>query len=128
MQLFLNAKMRLALIRLQCDKELGQSYAGLYALNEGLHTLGYLGDDDYQAFKERYSVKLVDDKQPKKADQLNLQAQKEIDNMTRYFSMVIDQWRLHPNSEWRQKQLKRAREYENRVQNAKEVLALENNP
>ena len=119
--------MRLALIKLQADKELGQSYAGLYAINEGLHDLKYLSDEDYQVFKKRYSVKLADDQSQKQTPEVNLQAQKEIENMTRYFSMVLDQWHLHPNSEWRSKQLKKAQEYANRVPNAKVVLAMEKN-
>ncbi len=119
--------MRLALIKLQADKELGQSYAGLYALNEGLHALKYLSDEDYQAFKKRYSDKLVNDHQNNRKCELDHQAQKEIESMTRYFSMVIDQWHLHPNSEWRSKQLKKAKEYANRIPNAREVLDLEEN-
>ena len=123
--LCLNGKLRLALIKLQAEKELGQSYAGLYALNEGLHSLKYLSDDDYQVFKKRYSDKLVADEQQKQGDELNRQSLKEIESMTRYFSMVLDQWRLHPNSEWRSKQLKKAKMYANRVPNAKSVLDLE---
>jgi hypothetical protein len=123
--LLLNAKMRLALIRLQADKELGQSYAGLYALNEGLHTLKFLSDEDYQAFKKRYSVKLAEGQQEKHITKIDPQAQKEIETMTRYFSMVCDQWHIHPNSEWRSKQLKKAQEYANRIPNAKLVLELE---
>jgi hypothetical protein len=123
--LCLNPKFRLALIKLQFDKELGPSYAGLYALNEGLHSLNYLSEEDYQTFKKRYSDKLVPDEQQSRGDELNKQAVKEIDNMTRYFSMVLDQWHLHPNSEWRNKQLKKAQEYANRIPNAKFVLDLE---
>ena len=119
--------MRLALIKLQADKELGQSYAGLYALNEGLHALKYLSDEDYQTFKKRYSDKLVNDHQDKGNSELDHQAQKEIESMTRYFSMVIDQWHLHPNIEWRSKQLKKAKEYANRIPNARAVLDLEEN-
>ena len=107
--------------------ELGQSYAGLYVLNEGLHALKYLCDDDYQVFKKRYSEKLVDDQQNKPTAEVNLQAQKEIENMTRYFCMVLDQWHLHPNSECRSRQLKKAHEYANRVPNAKFILDLEKN-
>ena len=123
----MNAKLRLALIKLQAEKELGQSFAGLYALTEGLHSLKYLSDDDYQVFKKRYSDKLVSDEQQKGGDELNRQSIKEIESMTRYFEMVIDQWRLHPNSEWRSKQLKKAQEYANRVPNAKSVLDLGKN-
>jgi hypothetical protein len=119
--------MRMALIKLQADKELGQSYAALNALNEGLHALKYLSEEDYQAFKKRYSVKLADDQQEKQTFEINQQAKKEIENMTRYFSMVRDQWHLHPNSEWRSKQLKKAQQYATRIPNAKLVLDLEKN-
>lgn len=63
--------------------------------------------------------------QQKLGDELNQQSVKEIESMTRYFNMVLDRWRLHPNSEWRSKQLKKAQEYANRVPNAKFVLDLE---
>jgi hypothetical protein len=123
--LYLDAKMRLAIIKLQAHKEMGQSYAGLYALTEGLHVLKYLSDGDYQIFKERYSDKLVDDPNAKCIKELGQQAQREIESMTRYFSTVIDQWHLHPSSEWRNKQLKKAKEYANRIEAAKAVLNLE---
>jgi hypothetical protein len=120
----LKAKIHLALIKLQADKERGQSYIGLFALNEGLHSLKYLNDDDYQVFQKRYSDKLVNDDQQKQGDELNRQSIKEIESLTRYFDMVFNQWRLHPNSEWRSKQLKKAKEYANRVPNEKSVLDL----
>lgn len=122
--LLLNSKMRLALIKLQADMELGNSYAGLYALNEGLHVLKYLSEEDYQTFKKRYSQKLVDDSQQKLVPEVNLQQVREIEGMTKTFSMVIDQWSEHPNAEWRQKWAKKARENENRVPNAKYILEL----
>ena len=122
--LLLNAKMRLALIKLQANMELGNSYAGLYALNEGLHTLKYLSEEDYQVFKKRYSVKLVDDSQQKLVPEVNLQTVREIEGMTKTFSMVIEQWSMHPNAEWRGKWVKKAREYENRVPQAKLILDL----
>jgi hypothetical protein len=122
--LFLNAKMRMALTKLQANMELGTSYAGLYALNEGLHALNYLSDEDYQFFKKRYSKKLVDNEEQSRADESNKQAAKEMQSMNSYFSMVLDQWHLHPNSEWRSKQLKKAQEYANRIPNAKLVLTL----
>jgi len=48
--LMLNAKLKMALIKLQADRELGQSYAGLLALVEGLHSLKYLNDEDYHIY------------------------------------------------------------------------------
>jgi hypothetical protein len=124
MPLFLNPKLRLALIKLQADKELGPSYAALYALNEGLHVLKYLGEEDYQVFKKRYSQKLVSDAQQKLVPLVNMQEVKESEGMTKQFSMVIDQWQLHPDMVWRQRWAKKAREYENRVPNAKYIIEL----
>jgi hypothetical protein len=60
-------------------------------------------------------------------DELDRQSFKEIESLTRYFDMVLDQWRLHPNSEWRSKQLKKTKEYANRVPNEKSVLDLGKN-
>jgi len=125
LRLFLHGKIRLALLKLQSEKELGQSYGALYALTEGLHTLNYLKDKDYETFKKRYSVKLVEEEQDK--PEIDPQAQKEIQNMTRTFEMVLDQWRLHPNSEWRSKWLKKAAQYANRIPAAEAVLALAKN-
>ena len=61
--------MRMALTKLEANMELGQSYAGLYALNEGLHVLNYLRDEDYQFFKKRYSDKLVHAEEESQVDQ-----------------------------------------------------------
>jgi hypothetical protein len=69
----------------------------------------------------------VADEQQKQGDELKSQSLKETESMTRYFDMVLDQWRLHPNSEWRSKQLKKAQEYANRVPNAQSVLDLGKN-
>ena len=124
MTLFLNPKMRMGTIKLQAELELGPSYAGLLIYNEGLHSLGKINDEDYLVNKKRYSKKLVEESQQKLIPDVDPQAVKEIEDMKRYFSMVIDQWHLHSSSDWRSKQLKRAREYANRVPNAKYVIEL----
>jgi hypothetical protein len=125
--LLLNAKLRLALIKLQYNMELGTSYAGLYALNEGLHALKYLSDEDYEFFKRRYSDKLVCDDSNKKALEIDQQARKENEEMTKYFREILMQWDTHPNLEWRKYQFKKAKEYANRIPNAKLILDLEKN-
>jgi hypothetical protein len=111
-------------IKLQANMELGQSYAALYIYNEGLRNLKLINEEDYQVNKKRYSRKLIDEAQQKIMPEIDMQAVKEVESMTRYFSMVLDQWHLHPNSDWRNKQLKKAKEYENRVPNARLVLDL----
>ena len=56
--LYLPSPLYLALIRLQADRGLGRSYAGLLALTEGLYRLGYLSEDAYLQFTKRYSKPL----------------------------------------------------------------------
>ncbi len=69
LRLFLNAKMHLALIKLQATQEIGPVYAGLYAINEGLHSLKHLSDEDYKAFKNATATnswKMKNKTKPKK--------------------------------------------------------------
>lgn len=122
--LMLNAKLKMALIKLQADKELGQSYAGLLALVEGLHQLKYLSEEDYQIYVKRYSKKLVDEPQQKLIPEVDPQAIQEIEGQTRYFSMVLDQWHLHPKPEWRRSQVRKAQVYAGRIKAADLILDL----
>ena len=56
--LYLPPSLYLALIRLQADKGLGRSFAGLLALTEGLYRLGYLEEKEYIRLYERYTTPL----------------------------------------------------------------------
>ncbi|RLI44854.1 hypothetical protein DRO64_03315 [Candidatus Bathyarchaeota archaeon] len=56
--LYLPPSLYLALIRLQADKGLGRSFAGLLALTEGLYRLGYLEEKEYTRLRKRYSIPL----------------------------------------------------------------------
>jgi len=107
--------------------ELGQSYAGLYALNEGLHALNFLAEADYEAFKKRYSDKLVAEDPKNAVPDIDPQAQKEIESMTRYFREILAQWETHPDVDWRNKQFKKAQQYANRIAYAKLVLERQKN-
>lgn len=55
LMLYLGPQLYSAFIRLQADKDLGRSYAGLLAFVEGLHELGYLSDKDYAVAVKRYN-------------------------------------------------------------------------
>ena len=55
------------------------------------------------------------------------QAQREIESMSRYFKEIYAQWHVHPDPEWRSKQLKKAKQYANRIPFAQMVLDLERN-
>ena len=122
--LYLNKHLHMATIKVQAEMELGQSYAALLIYNEGLHSLKKISEEDYQVNRKRYSQKLVDESQQRLIPLADQQAVKEIESMTKYFSMVLDQWHLHCNSDWRGRQLKKAQEYANRVPNAKYVIEL----
>jgi hypothetical protein len=58
--LFLDKTLYRAFIKLQADRELGRSYAGLLPFVEGLYTMGYLSKEEYMAHQERYNTKLED--------------------------------------------------------------------
>jgi hypothetical protein len=122
--LMLNAKLKMALIKLQADKELGQSYAGLLALVEGLHSLKYLNDEDYLIYQKRYSQKLVDDPQQKLMAQENHQAIQEQKNMTALFSNVLADWSLTHKRGWREDWVKRASPWANRIKAAQMIVDL----
>lgn len=56
--LYLDKTLYKAFIRLQADKELGRSYAGLLAFVEGLFRLGYLSKEEYEKYVQKYSCGL----------------------------------------------------------------------
>jgi hypothetical protein len=67
-QLFLSAELYAAVTKLQAEKGLGRSYGCLLALTEGLHSLGYLCEEDHQKYLKRYSEPLVEAKPPSKEE------------------------------------------------------------
>jgi len=65
--LFLDKILYTAFIKLQADKGLGRSFAGLLPFTEGLYHLGYLSKEDYEAHIEKYSIPLdIEESRPKK--------------------------------------------------------------
>jgi uncharacterized protein with gpF-like domain len=111
-------------VRLQADKQLGRSYPVLYALNEGLYKLGYISHEIHEIYEKRYSEKLihVEPKFPTKQEQVE---QRLIEEKTKTFSMVLQQWNEHLDPEWRRKWIEEARNYREKIQNARLILALE---
>ncbi len=119
--LYLPPEVYSGFIRLQADKGLGRSYAGLLALTEGLHSFGYLSEDDYLMYIKRYSRKLTEQKTG-----LTLQQSKEKAariKLEKQFSDVIKQWPTMRESS-RKHYLEKALENKDRIPNAKLVLAL----
>jgi len=118
--LYLDSILYLSFIKLQADKSLGRSYAGLLAFVEGLHQMGYLNEEQYLAHKNRYSLPL--DEEPR---QLTLEETKKAQErklLERRFAQVIDQWEIHKDKTWRKHWVQKAHEYGD-LTNAKKLLA-----
>lgn len=91
-RLYLDRKLYLACVQLQADKRLSKSKAGLLALTEGLHVLGYLSDGDYEVYKNKYSVSL--DAKPLTPTQIKEQETKANRDrqLNRHYHQVLEQW------------------------------------
>lgn len=118
--LYLDRELYLAFIKLQAEKGLGRSYAGLLPFVEGLHQMGFITDKVYETHKAKYSEPLV----AKKQLTLSQLKQKEtIEQVAKEFSDVINQWdSMKPEA--KKYYIEKAKKYKEKVPNAKLVLAL----
>jgi len=80
------------MIRLQADRKLSKSKAGLLTLAEGLHDLGYLSTADYEIYKNKYSIPL--DEEPVSPTELLRKETKEARHrkLNNHYKQVIKQW------------------------------------
>lgn len=120
--LFLSPELYVGFIKLQADRGLGRSYAGLLPFTEGLYQMGYVSKEVYEEHVKRYSKPLVSEKS-KPSTKQQLKEQRQIEQLNKTLDMVADQWEDHPSEEWREKWLKIAVEH-SELAAAKEVLAL----
>jgi len=121
LMLFMGPKLRLAFIKMQADRELGRSYAGLRAFTEGLHVLGYLKQEDYERLCQKYEQGL---NQPPTLNIQQLQTKSEQDKMSKKFSMVLDQWGAHTDMKWRANWIREAEVWKDKIPAAKMVWEL----
>jgi len=120
--LFLDKELYVAFIRLQADKTIGRSYAGLLPFVEGLYHMGYINTDTYNAHVTRYSDKLVGKKQMTLAETQEME--KNI-QLARFFQAVADQWEgLSP--EQRKKHVARALAHRQKFPQAELIIQLAN--
>lgn len=120
--LYLDKTLYKAFIKLQADKELGRSYAGLLPFVEGLFHLGYLSKDDYEKYVQKYTQGLKEEPKPLTLEQLK--EKQLLEHKERYFQSVLEQWDLHPDSEWRAKKLAEAKQWKDRVESARRLLVV----
>jgi len=118
--LFLSKDLYLGFIKLQAEKELGRSYAGLLPFTEGLFKLGYISKEVYEIHKRKYSQTLTEDKLPAL---VKLENKAKHDELVKQFSNVLEQWStLKSKSKvyW----TKKAQEHAGTIPTAKMILDL----
>jgi hypothetical protein len=119
--LFLSKDLYTAFIKLQADKGLGRSYAGLLPFTEGMYHLGYLTKAVYDVHVEKYSIPLVQDKA---SNLVALQEKQEIETKNLFFKQVLEQWTLHTDSKWHEKMVKQAEPWKDKLESAKKICEL----
>lgn len=107
-------------IKLQADKGLGRSFAGLLAFSTGLFEMGYISKAEYLRSKARYSTPL--DKEPLQLTLPETPMQNELNKLNKVLGQALAQWNLHPKEGWRQDWIKRAMKAGD-LPNAKKLLA-----
>ncbi len=118
--LFLDKDLYVAFIRVQADKAVGRSYAGLLPFVEGLYHMGYIKRDVYEKHMLKYSDTLISKKQLTLAETLEME--KNI-QLARFFKAVAEQWEtLKP--EQRAQHLKRALTARAKVPQAELIINL----
>jgi len=120
LRLYLNLALYKGFIKLQADKTLGRSHAGLLAFSRGLYELGYVSKADWLRCKVKYSTPL--DKEPQQLTLAETPKQNELNQLDETFGKVVDQWNFHPEQAWRDEWIKRAMQNGD-LPNAKRLLA-----
>jgi len=121
--LFLDRDLYRAFIRLQADRNLGRSYAGLLPYVEGLYHLGYLSSETYEAHFKRYSEPL--DKEPlTREKELEEQTQQQVfKQKNSVFAGMIEQFQEHfHNDRWLEKCKIEAEKFADKLPSARRLL------
>jgi hypothetical protein len=119
-QLYLDKDLYRAFIKLQGDKDLGRSYAGLLPYVEGLYRMGYITKDVYDLHFKKYSEPLGE-----KASVLSPERKKQQDNLEskdRQFKMMLEQWDQHASPEWRMRVFADAEKWKDKIESARLLL------
>ena len=94
--------------KLQVDKHLGRSYAGLLLFTEGLYQLGYISKEVYEQNMKKYSQSL---EEPAQAAAQN-QKKKATEAVERQLNGMLEEWELpHANPKWHQIAITEAQKY-----------------
>jgi hypothetical protein len=121
--IFLSKDLYFGFIRLQADKGLGRSYAGLLPFTEGLFRLGYISKEVYEEHFKKYS-------QPFAAENpvstvLTIEQLKEkrfLEQKDKQLKGMLEQWEYHLGNEWRAKVLTEAEKWKDKLESARCLL------
>jgi hypothetical protein len=124
LKLCLPPELHLAVIKYQAKHELGRPFAGLSLLVKSLHSEGLLDKTTYDVLMMRYSRRLVANQEPQKLSVKELEEKQKLDEKTRLFSMVLDQWGLPHKMGWKENWIREAEKYKDKIPTANLILDL----
>jgi hypothetical protein len=119
--IYLSKDLYIGFIKLQADKGLGRSYAGLLPFTEGLFRMGYISKEVYEEHVKKYSEPLESEK-PLSPEQ-NVERQ-FLEQRDQQLKGMLEQWDLHPEPEWRERVYAFATKYADKLQSARDIVAL----
>ena len=118
--LYLSKELYSAWIKLQADKDLGRTYAGLLPFVEGLYRLGYLSPVVYEEYIRKYSQPLNVKNEQTSDEKKQSEFLKEKDKQ---FKGMLESWDLeHYNLNWHEKAVAEAKKFPN-LEYAKLLIA-----
>ena len=123
--LYLAPELYHGFVKMQADRNLGRSYAALLAYVEGLHRLGYINQDVYEKYTEKYDVPLVVQEESKPLTRKQIEKEKKNAEWSKQFSKIAKEWNTL-NEKSKHWYINKARELVDKVPEAKLILDLDN--
>lgn len=98
----------------------------MFAYSEGVHTLGYLSDADYDFHIKRYSRGLAEERETEPQTFEQVKEKEELTKLEKMFAAVIEQWEIPRTPEWHQAWIDKATKHQDKVANARKLLEMVN--
>jgi len=106
--LYLSKDLYRGWLKLQVDKDLGRTYAGLLLFTEGLYQLGYINKEVYEQHQKKYSQPLEEPAQAAAQDQ----KKRALEQEERYLKGLLEIWDdPHSNPNWYRNAVAEAQKY-----------------
>ena len=95
-KLCLDYRLYSAAIQLQADMGLGKAFSGMLPFVEGLHAMGYLDEETYELYRNKYSFSLAQAQENKNKSPVQLLKEQSRDNYLKtqnaHYGEVLSQW------------------------------------